>query len=193
MCNKIRLVIVGGGGHGRSSVEAASLSGKFNVVGVLDDTISPGSFVLETPVLGPIASRFDFKDCFDEIFVAIGNNFSRENLYRLLVDDGFNFATIIHPTAVVSPTAKISEGSILMAGSIVSSNVRIGSGAILNCGAIVDHDCTVDDFGHLGVNASMAGASSLGRGAWMQAGSALSQGALAPAGTVLLPNAVFLT
>ena len=191
MSNKIRLVIVGGGGHGRSSIEAASLSEKFEVVGVLDDTISPGTFVLNIPVLGPITSRFDFKDAFDQIFVAIGNNASREYLFRMLVDDGFDVATIIHPKAIVSPTATISAGAILMAGSIVCSKARIGFSAILNCGAIVDHDSIVEDFGHMGVNACMAGASFLGRGAWMQAGSALTQGASVPAGMVLLPNSVF--
>ena len=36
---KIRLLVVGAGGHGRSVVEAAELSGQFEVVGLLDDSL----------------------------------------------------------------------------------------------------------------------------------------------------------
>ncbi|MNV85485.1 hypothetical protein D3C71_1794490 [compost metagenome] len=56
---------------------------------------------------------------------------------------------------------------------------------IVNCGAVVDHDCMVEPFGHLGVNAGMAGGSVLGRSAWMPVGSALAYGVKVPAGRVL--------
>jgi len=55
----------------------------------------------------------------------------------------------------------------------------------VNCGAVVDHDCTVEPFGHLGVNAGMAGGSVLGRCAWMPVGSMLAYGCKVPAGRVL--------
>lgn len=49
-----------------------------------------------------------------------------------------------------------------MAGAIVGTEARLGDGVIVNCAAVVDHHCRVGDFGHLGVNAAMAG----GWGAW---------------------------
>jgi UDP-3-O-[3-hydroxymyristoyl] glucosamine N-acyltransferase len=75
-----------------------------------------------------------------------------------------------------------------MAGAIVGTEARLGMGSIVNCGAVVDHHATVEDFGHLGVSASMAGGTVLVRGAWMQAGSALGYGVEVAAGEVLLPG-----
>ena len=59
---------------------------------------------------------------------------------------------------------------------------------IVNCGAVVDHHCRVEDFGHLGTQAGMAGGSVLGRGAWMQAGAVLGYGVTVEAGSVLPPG-----
>jgi FlaA1/EpsC-like NDP-sugar epimerase len=50
---KIRLLVVGAGGHGRSVAEAAELSGQFEVVGLLDDSLTAAESVLGVPVLVP--------------------------------------------------------------------------------------------------------------------------------------------
>ena len=73
----------------------------------------------------------------------------------------------------------------IMAGAIVGTEARLGLGSIVKCGAVVDHHATVEEFGHLGVNASMVGGTVLGRGAWMQAGAALGYGVKVPAGVTL--------
>jgi FlaA1/EpsC-like NDP-sugar epimerase len=53
---KIRLLVVGAGGHGLSVAEAAELSGQFEIVGLLDDSLPAGESVLGVPVLGPVVS-----------------------------------------------------------------------------------------------------------------------------------------
>jgi UDP-3-O-[3-hydroxymyristoyl] glucosamine N-acyltransferase len=124
-----------------------------------------------------------------QVIVAVGNNAVREKLTQRLVNAGFAIATVIHPRAFVSPSAMVGSGSAVMAGAIVGTQARLGLGSIVNCGAVVDHHARVEDFGHLGVNASMAGGTLLGRGAWMQAGAALGYGVEIPAGAILLPGA----
>lgn len=190
---KTRLLVVGAGGHGRSVAEAAELSGQFEVVGFLDDSLPAGDTALGLPalglsVLGPVASMADHRAAADQAIVAIGNNAVREKLMQQLAATGFEWATVVHPRAIVSPSAVLGKGSAVMAGAIVSTEARLGVGSIVNCGAVVDHHATVEDFGHLGVNASMAGGSVLGRGAWMQAGAALGYGVKVAAGEVLLPG-----
>ncbi len=74
-----------------------------------------------------------------------------------------------------------------MGGAMVGTEARLGVGAIVNCGAVVDHHATDEDFGHLGVNACMAGGTMLGRSAWMQAGAALGYGVTVPSDEVLPP------
>ncbi len=187
--SKIRLLVVGAGGHGRSEVEAAELSGQFEIVGFLDDSLPAGESVLGVPVLGPVVSMAHNRAGADQAIVAIGNNTVREKLLQQLAAAGFKWATVVHPRAIVSPSAVLGAGSAVMAGEIVGTEARLGLGSIVNCGAVVDHHATVEDFGHLGVNASIAGGTVLGRGAWMQAGAALGYGVRVTAGEILLLGA----
>ncbi len=185
---KPRLLVVGAGGHGRSVAETAELSGRFEVVGFLDDSLPAGETVLTHPVLGPVASMAHHRAVANQAIVAIGNNAVREKLMQQVAEAGFDLATVVHPRAIVSPSAVLGAGSAVMAGAIVGTEARLGVGSIVNCGAVVDHHATVEDFGHLGVNASMAGGTVLGRGAWMQASSALGYGVKVPDGVTLAPG-----
>lgn len=184
----LRLIIVGAGGHGRSVAESVLAGGKFRVVGFLDDAFPGLSQVRDFPVLGGIADFSRLLDCADAAIVAIGNNQLRKEVCRRLRNAGLELATVIHPRAIVSPSAIIGTGSAIMAGAIVGTEAVLGKGVIVNCGAVVDHHCKVEDFGHLGVNAAMAGGSVLGEGAWMQAGSALGYGVTVDAAMVLAPG-----
>jgi sugar O-acyltransferase (sialic acid O-acetyltransferase NeuD family) len=183
-----RLLVVGAGGHGRSVAEAAQWSCLFMVVGFLDDALPAGEMALGLPVLGPVASMAQHRRVADQAIVAIGNNAVREKLMQQLAQAGLALATVVRPRAYVSPSAQVGEGSAIMAGAIVGTEARLGVGSIVNCGAVVDHHATVQDFGHLGVNASMAGGTVLGRSAWMQSGSALGYGVKVAADEVLPPG-----
>jgi sugar O-acyltransferase (sialic acid O-acetyltransferase NeuD family) len=186
---KPRLLIVGAGGHGRSVAEAVLMSGDFELVGFLDDAAFVGGVnVWGMPVVGPAKSFGDFILHASHAVVAIGNNTLRQKLCGQLQAAGFALASVIHSRAIVSPRAQLGEGVTVMAGAIVGTEAVLGQGVIVNCGAVVDHHAQVHDFGHLGVNACMAGGSVLGSLAWMQAGSAIGYGVQLAAGTVLKPG-----
>ena len=185
---KIMLLVVGAGGHGRSVAEAAELSRQFEVVGFLDDSLLDAETLHGLHVLGPAASMVSHRSVCDQAIVAIGNNAVRERLILQLVETGFELATVIHPRAFVSPSAVLGKGSVVMAGGIVGTETSLGMGVIINCGAVVDHHALVEDFGHLGVNATMAGGTRLGFGAWMQAGSALGYGVKVSPGVTIAPG-----
>lgn len=183
-----RLIVIGAGGHGRTIAEAVMVSGDYVVAGFLDDDFPRLEEALGLPILGIADDFAKWRDHASSAFVAIGNNSLRELLSNRLRQSGFELATVIHPRAYVSPSAVVGQGSAIMAGAIVGTEARIGQGVIVNCGAVVDHHCRVKDFGHLGVNAAMAGGSILGRGGWMQAGSALGYGVSIEEGAVLMPG-----
>lgn len=185
---KTRLLVVGAGGHGRSVAEAAVLSDQFEVVGFLDDGLPRGTSVLNAVVLGSIASMSQHLAGTDQVIVAIGNNALRERLTQQVTEVGFKFATVVHPRAIVSPSASLGAGSVVMAGAIVGTEASLGIGTIVNCGAVVDHQAKVEAYGHLGVNASMAGGTVLGRNAWMQAGTAIGFGICVSPGSILQPG-----
>lgn len=186
--SKTRLLVVGAGGHGRSVAEAAEISGQFEVVGFLDDALPIGEAVLGLTVLGPVSNMQNQRTSADQAIVAVGNNALRERLMHRLITAGFQLATVVHPRATISPSAMLGVGSAVMAGAIVGTEARLGMGIIVNCGAVVDHNATVEDYGHLGVNASMAGGAVLGYGSWMQAGASLAYGVTIPSGVTLDPG-----
>lgn len=183
-----RLLIVGAGGHGRSVAEAVLAAGKYELVGFVDDAASDLQHVWDLPVFGATVDLANYREYADAAIVAIGSNRLREELQQRLYAAGFELATVVHPKAIVSPRAVVGAGCAIMAGAIVGTEAHLGTGVIVNCGVVVDHHCRVEDFGHLGVNAGMAGGAVLGRGAWMQAGSVLGYDVKIEAGVVLAPG-----
>lgn len=188
-----RLLIVGAGGHGRSVAEAVLVAGQYKLVGFVDDAAPDLRQVWEWPVFGSTAYLTSYRQHADAAIVCIGNNRLREELHNRLCAAGFDMATVVHPSANVSARAVIGVGSAVLAGAIVGTEAELGAGVIVNAAAVVDHHCRVEDFGHLGVSAAMAGGSVLGRGAWMQAGSVLGYGVSVEAGTVLEPGKALST
>lgn len=183
-----RVIVIGAGGHGRSVAEAILLVGRDEIVGFVDDGADANAKVWKYPILGRTDSLHTLRAHADTVVVAIGNNAVREKLHALVRDAGFELQNVIHPAAFVSPTATLGPGCAVMAGAVVGTEAHLGEGVIVNCGATVDHHCRVDAFGHLGVNACMAGGSVLGHRAWMQAGAALGYGVKIAADTVLVPG-----
>ena len=183
-----RLLVVGAGGHGRSVAEAVLIGGHYELAGFVDDAALSLQRVWEWPVFGVTADLAHCRRHANAAIVAIGSNPLRAALQQQLHAAGFEVATVIHPGAIVSPRAVIGAGSAIMAGAVVGTEAQLGAGVIVNCGAVVDHHCRIEDFGHLGVNAAMAGGSVLGSGAWMQAGSVLGYGVKVEASVVLDPG-----
>lgn len=183
-----RVIVIGAGGHGRSVAEAILLLGQDELVGFVDDGADANAKVWGYPILSRTDSMHSQREHADAVVVAIGNNAVREKLHARVREAGFELLSVIHPTAFVSPTAALGAGCAVMAGAAVGTEAQLGEGAIVNCGAAVDHHCRVEAFGHLGVNACMAGGSVLGHRAWMQAGSAIGYGVQVEADTVLAPG-----
>jgi len=183
-----RLLIVGAGGHGRSVAEAALASGEFVLAGFVDDAYPELNKVWEIPVLGTVADLVNLRAAADFAIVAIGNNVLRQRVTADLCAFGYLLSSVVHPRAIVSPTAVIGKGSAIMAGAIVGTETCLGEGVIVNCAAVVDHHCRIGNFGHVGVNAAMAGGAFLGDQAWMQAGSVLGYGVEIEVARVLSPG-----
>lgn len=157
-----RVIVIGAGGHGRSVAEAILLLGRDAFVGFVDDGADANTKVWTYPILGRTDSLSVVRPYADAVVVAIGHNAVREKLHAWVRDAGFELLCVIHPTAFVSPTAILGVGCAVMAGAVVGTEAQLGEGVIVNCGATVDHHCRVEAFGHLGVNACMAGGSVLG-------------------------------
>lgn len=187
---KRRLLIIGAGGHGRCVAEAATQSGLFEIVGFLDDAYDKSMVNVGCQLIGKSTDFENHREKCDSVFVAVGNNILREQLSLKLMKSGVISDNIIHPSAFVSPQVEMGRGCVIFAGSVIGPRTSLGNGVIVNCGAVIEHDASIHDFGHMGINTSMSSGSILGRGAWMKAGSILGHGAHLMDGAVLSMGAV---
>lgn len=106
-----------------------------------------------------------------------------------MIDAGYTFATVIAPTAIVSPYASIAEGVQIMPGAIVNVGAMVGPGSIINSGAIVEHDCQIGALNHLAPGAVLCGAVRTGPGVHVGTGAVVIQNVSIGANTVIAANA----
>lgn len=184
------MVIVGAGGHGKSVADLLLLQNEYELIGFVDDDYPNILDVWGFPVLGNVTAETfsSLQGCAESCVVAIGNNELRESIFKLIDDLGLMLPSMVHPKAFVSTRAMIGKGCVVMANAVIGTEAKLGNGVIVNSGAIVDHHAGVDDFGHLGVNVSMAGGARLGRSAWAQAGASLGYGVSIPSKAILKPG-----
>ena len=187
------VIIVGAGGHAREMVELAR-SADIDVVGVLDDFFQQASLD-GVPVLGAV------KDCskYPEYLylVAVGNPRIREKIVELLESElpAIEYATLIHPLAVVSSTSSIAEGGMVTAGCVISVGVNIGKHSIININSSLSHEVVLGDFCTVAPNVAVAGnvrvegLVELGIGSSVKQGLKLGKGSLLGMGAVLLSDA----
>lgn len=83
---------------------------------------------------------------------------------------GMRFATVVHPSAVVSRRSTIGDGTIISAGAIVGARSSIGRHVLINRGAIVGHHCVVGDHVSVMPGANVAGNTRIENGAFIGIG-----------------------
>lgn len=151
-----RLVLLGGGGHALVTAEAALAAG-WLLEGFLDDA-EDTQLAGHAQRLGPLSLASEHAKS-AALHLAIG---SLETRRKLLPGVRGWFATIIHPTAWVSPSSIVGAGSLIGAGSVLQGRARLGAHCIINTGAIVEHDCTLGDNVHIAPRATLTGEVTIG-------------------------------
>lgn len=162
-----KLLIIGAGGHGRTVADIANNMEIWSEISFLDDNIS------NPDVIGKTEDFLMHKDNY-EIFVAIGDNKTRESMINELVIQGIKMPIIIHPSVIMGEKVKVLEGTVLMPGVIINHSCEVGVGCIINTGVIIEHDCFVDNFVHLSPGSRLAGSVKVGRGSWIGIGGVIS-------------------
>jgi acetyltransferase EpsM len=105
---------------------------------------------------------------------------------------GVEFATVVHPSAVVAPSARLGAGCIVSPGVVVGAHTRIGEHVILNRGVLVGHHTQVGRCVTLSPAANIAGCVEIGDGAYIGMGATVvdrrtvGAGALVAAGAVVI-------
>jgi sugar O-acyltransferase (sialic acid O-acetyltransferase NeuD family) len=175
-----RLIVYGGGGHGKAVMEAVRAMGTYEIVGVVDDGLPIGAQVLGVPVLGGSEALVDLHARGVRLAAnavgGIGDAQSRVRVFRRLVEAGFACPTVVHPTAFIEPSASLSPGAQVMPLAYVGSQAEIGFGAIVNTSAVVSHDCRLAAYANVSPGALLAGGVQVGESALVGMGATINLG-----------------
>ena len=174
-----KVVVIGVNGNALDILETLALLRRDGIhiecAGFLDD--SPGKRgmkFLGVEVLGGLTDAHRFEDC---LFVnAIGNERNFWNKPDILAKTGLRrdqFATVIHPTAFVSPSARLAPGTVVLQNATIASNVRIGSQVMILPNSIVSHDCIVGDHTCIAGGVSISGHVTIQETCYLGTGSCL--------------------
>jgi len=177
-----QIVIYGKSGHGKVLADTARLLGYTEIIWVDDDESKDAySFLvyLEFYHMVPIV-------------LGIGDNKTREKLMQKLGAHQLNIATLIHPSAIISPSVKISKGTVVMANVVVNADCVIGEGVILNTACVLEHNTIIEDFVHISPMASLAGDVQVKRGSHLGISASVIQGRCIGENSVIGAGAVVI-
>ena len=144
------LILVGGGGHCKSVIEAAESAG-YNILGVLDTPENVGKQVLAYSVIGTDDDIPQYVDK-AEFVITVGfikNPAIRIKLYNKVKEAGGKLATVIASTAHVSKYSTIGEGTVVMHQAFVNAGAHIGANCIINTFCNIEHDAEVGNQCHI--------------------------------------------
>ncbi len=169
------IVIIGGGEHARVVLSTLRmLPDKWTPLGFLDPL--PGEKMKETalPCLGCDTKIPELLAGTDASFIlALGT--SKIKVRRKIVSDSgipdSRWATIIHPSALISEKAQVAHGSVVLARSVLQNDARIGRHCIVNTGAILEHDVKIADFTHVAPGVIAGGGVEIGSNCFIGLGS----------------------
>ena len=150
-----KLLIIGAGVYGWVAKEIAESMSFFNEIAFVDDyskIAADGS-----NVIGTTAELNNLINEHTSIIVAIGNPDIRLNLIDQLINLPCKLATLISPSAHISPTAKIDIGCIVEPMAVIHTGCKIKKGCIVSAGAVINHCSVLGNGVHVDCNATVYG------------------------------------
>ncbi|MCC6600110.1 MAG: acetyltransferase [Crocinitomicaceae bacterium] len=148
-------------GNGLEALDC--LGTHFNFIGFIDDTpekqgTHPAGFI--------VFDRKALTDFPGAIVLAVPgspqNYASREKIIASLGISEDRFATVIHPSANISPRATIGKNVLIMAGTVICGNAVIGNHVCILPNSVIHHDSEVGTYTLVGSGVVLTGYSKTG-------------------------------
>jgi sugar O-acyltransferase (sialic acid O-acetyltransferase NeuD family) len=172
-----RLILYGAGGHGRTVLDAALASGRFDVEGFVDDDPRlHGQPVHGVPVLGTLDAlrRVSCAGC--AILLCMGAIPARRRAATAVASRHLPFALLVHPASIIGRWSAVGEGTVVLPLAVLHTGAEVGRHVIVNTGVVVEHDAAVADFVHLSPGARLGGGAQIGEGSHVGMGACILPG-----------------
>ena len=189
---KSSLILIGGGGHCKSVIDAAESAG-LTILGVLDTPDKVGEEVLGYKIIGTDDNIPDYVDK-AEFVITVGQIKSstiRHKIADKVIKAGGKFATIIASDAYVSKHAEIGEGTVVLHKAFVNAGAKVGKNCIINTMVNIEHDAEIGDFCHISTGTMVNGETKVGNDSFVGSGGTLyncitiAENSIIPAGSVV--------
>lgn len=169
-----KLIIIGGTGNGTVALSTAedinSIKKTWEIIGFLNDFENE---VSGYPVLGKIdfesAQKFLKDPNIYFVYTLITAKFRENTLHRLLDlrIPQKRFATLIHPTAVISKFAKIGYGCTIQPFVSVGPDVEIANHVQIFAQSLIGHNAKLDNYSYVANNSCVGAKVHLKEGAYL--------------------------
>lgn len=190
------LIIVGASGFGREVLQWVKHSNlvqnTWNVKGFIDDNLEAlNGYQCDYQVIDSIKNYSPNPNDYFAIAIALPR--VKKIVVEILQSKKAKFASIIHPTAIISEFCQLGEGIIVTPNAKISPNVKVGNFVTL-LGSGFGHDAVVEDFCTITGNCSINGHVTLGEGAFIGSNSCIAPGkkvgawALVAMGSMVIMN-----
>lgn len=175
-----RIIIISGGGHAKSVIDAAVRSGKYSEIMITDNVTPAGGIVCGCKVIGTdnMLSQM-YHEGIEFAFIGLGSIKStvrRRQIYSRVSEIGFSWDTVIDPSAVISDRVTLGTGVFVGKNAVVNAETEVSSFAIINTGAIVEHECRIGEFTHIAVGATVCGGCRIDNDVFVGANATVIQG-----------------
>ena len=189
------IIIIGAGGHAKVLLDTLLNTNK-KVLGIIDKQLDKKT-PFNIPILGTDEKLLDFSPDSIKLVNAIGsveNTLKRAQVFNCFSEKGYEFANVIHPSAILSKQIKLGQGIQVMAGTVLQTDCNIGDNTIVNTRASLDHDCSIGPHVHVAPGVVLSGGVTVGKGSHIGTGAIVIQGidigveATVGAGAIVLNN-----
>lgn len=172
-----KILILGAGGFGRELLQWIKDINKvkptWEIAGFLDDNLHALDGVAhDTEIVGTIKDWQPKED--EEFALAFGSPELKRKIVRLMKAKGAHFASIIHPTAMLSEFAEYGEGFIMFPYSKLSCNSTVGDFVTL-LSSPIGHDTVIGDYSVVSGGCSIVRNVVIGKDVFVAAGVCVAQ------------------
>lgn len=175
------LLLFGSGGFGRETAQLVhdlnAETAEWQLRGFIDDNpVRHGVVITGTQVIGGRERIKDFPDALIVVCTGRPDDYlSRMRIVAELRMPTRRYATLVHPSAVVSSSSSVGPGTVVLAHTTLTADVRVGSHVAIMPQATLTHDDVVEDFATIASGVQLGGGVHVGRGAYLGAGALIGE------------------
>ncbi len=149
------------------------------IVGVIDvDESRHGSHILGVEIVGGDELIESSNPAEFRIANGLGGSSVtglRRGIFERFCGLGFEFATVVHPSAIGTDSVELRHGAQVLAGAVLQPLSCIGENSIVNTGAVIDHECSLGNHVHIAPGVTLSGGVVIGSGVMVGAGATIIQ------------------